>query len=237
MGLVAIRNAGTQPELFAVHADHLDTVLLLTDNTQAVVWQYHREPFGELTAGSNTVRWPLRFPGQYEDQETGIFYNYFRDYDPQTGRYTQSDPIGLRGGVNTYAYVRGNPVSRIDPLGLSDVTFDREAGTITIYDRDGNQVAQYPAANNTTSDSNGPWPNGTYDFSHYMPHPESDATGPYGSNGNFVFDVPGRSGMGIHSGRRGPSSKTFGCVRTTDEATDRLEKLHQVDPLDTITVK
>lgn len=118
IALVAIRNAGTVPELFAVHTDHLDTALALTDSTQAVVWRYQREPFGQLVAGSNTVRWPLRFPGQYEDQETGLFYNYFRDYDPSVGRYVESDPIGLGGGVNTYGYVEGQPIGQIDPSGL-----------------------------------------------------------------------------------------------------------------------
>ncbi len=117
------------------------------------------------------------------------------------------------------------------------MVFDRSAGTITITDSSGNVAGTYPAANNTTSTSNGPWPNGTYPYSYYQPHPESDATGPYGSNGNFVFDVPGRSGMGIHSGRSGPQSKTLGCVRTTDEATDFLRDLHGTDPLRTITVK
>ena len=57
----------------------------------------------------------MRFPGQMYDSETGLHYNYFRTYDPNTGRYITSDPIGLRGGLNTYVYVEGNPQNKIDP--------------------------------------------------------------------------------------------------------------------------
>ncbi|WP_133372134.1 RHS repeat-associated core domain-containing protein, partial [Sulfurirhabdus autotrophica] len=61
----------------------------------------------------------LRFPGQYYDQETGLHYNYFRNYDPGTGRYTTSDPIGLAGGsFSTYTYVDNDPLSYVDPDGL-----------------------------------------------------------------------------------------------------------------------
>src|SRR5215831_18033060 len=60
---------------------------------------------------------PLRFPGQYFDRETGLAYNYFRDYDPQTGRYLQRDPIGLAGGPNVYVYGENNSLSFIDPTG------------------------------------------------------------------------------------------------------------------------
>ena len=70
--------------------------------------------------------WPvdafnLRFPGQYYDVETGKHYNYFRDYDSSVGRYIESDPIGLKGGLNTYGYVRGSPLNLVDRRGLFSV--------------------------------------------------------------------------------------------------------------------
>lgn len=89
------------------------------------MWKWdQQEPFGVSPADKNpsglgVFEFPLRHPGQYDDPETGLFYNYFRDcYDPVLGRYCQSDPIGLGGGLNTYAYVSGNPLSYTDPTGL-----------------------------------------------------------------------------------------------------------------------
>jgi RHS repeat-associated protein len=65
-----------------------------------------------------TFAYNLRFPGQYYDVETGKHYNYYRDYDPSTGRYIQSDPLGLEAGLNTFSYVHSSPLSLSDPLGL-----------------------------------------------------------------------------------------------------------------------
>ncbi|MGH8585164.1 MAG: RHS repeat-associated core domain-containing protein [Gammaproteobacteria bacterium] len=101
-----------------IHTDHLGTPESLTDQDQAIVWQAHHDPFGRATVTTQAVEHHLRFPGQYFDAETGLHYNYFRDYDPTLGRYLQSDPIGLAGGINTYAYVANNPLNLIDPEGL-----------------------------------------------------------------------------------------------------------------------
>ena len=74
-------------------------------------------PLFRADGDGKKVTFNLRFPGQYYDRESGLYYNYFRDYDPSTGRYVESDPIGLAAGTNLYAYVGGDPVNRIDPHG------------------------------------------------------------------------------------------------------------------------
>ncbi|NIA54680.1 RHS repeat protein [Massilia sp. TW-1] len=102
-------------------ADHIGTPLVLALPYGQIAWDWrNHDPFGN-NAPSNSSFLPAydhRFPGQVADGETGLFYNYFRDYDPQTGRYIQSDPIGLGGGINTYGYVESNPLSNVDQLGL-----------------------------------------------------------------------------------------------------------------------
>ncbi|MGX5203192.1 RHS repeat-associated core domain-containing protein [Aliikangiella sp. IMCC44632] len=103
---------------YYVHTNHLNTPTALTDENGNVRWKANYTPFGKAVIEVNTIESNLRFPGQYFDAETGLHYNYFRDYDPEIGRYIQSDPIGLNGGINTFGYVGGNPVMRIDPKGL-----------------------------------------------------------------------------------------------------------------------
>ena len=113
-------SAGTSaPGIHYVHADHLGSPQKMTDANQALVWDAVYTPFGQVHSITGTATNNQRFPGQYADAETGFNYNYFRDYDPTTGRYLESDPFGLNSGLNTYAYVGGNPMLWIDPTGLS----------------------------------------------------------------------------------------------------------------------
>jgi len=104
---------------YYVHNDHLSRAERITDQNKTTVWQTKNYAFDRTVATNSFGGYNLGFPGQYWDQEKGSYYNMFRDYDPETGRYLQSDPIGLAGGMNTYAYVGGNPLSYVDPYGLA----------------------------------------------------------------------------------------------------------------------
>jgi RHS repeat-associated protein len=103
-----------------VETDHLGTPRQLVDAANNVQWAWNflGSAFGTQAPTTTTYPMNLRFPGQYYDAETGLNYNYFRDYEPTTGRYVESDPIGLKAGPTTYGYVRANPITFIDPLGL-----------------------------------------------------------------------------------------------------------------------
>jgi RHS repeat-associated protein len=125
--LVTITSApvNSTPQAYYIHTDQLNTPRLITDNNNQAVWRWDNwEPFGNYITDEdpsnigNHFTFNLRFPGQYFDSETQTHYNYFRDYDPSTGRYLQSDPIGLDGGINTYGYVNGSPLAYRDSTGL-----------------------------------------------------------------------------------------------------------------------
>jgi RHS repeat-associated protein len=102
---------------FYIAPDHLGAPSQITNAAKQVVWLWDHDPFGN-GAPTGSVVYNLRFPGQYYDAETGLNYNYYRDYDPKLGRYVQSDPIGLESGINTYGYVEGNPLTNTDKFGL-----------------------------------------------------------------------------------------------------------------------
>jgi RHS repeat-associated protein len=107
-------------KIYFLHGDRLGSPQIATDSTQTIAWSTGYQPFGQTAAPPTTITQDLRLPGQESDLETGLYHNGFRDYVPGWGRYLESDPIGLAGGLNTYAYVRDNPLGYTDPLGLCD---------------------------------------------------------------------------------------------------------------------
>jgi RHS repeat-associated protein len=113
--------------MYYFHNDRLGTPRVVTDQAGAIAWQANYSPFGQADLVVANIEQNLRFPGQYFDSETGLHYNYHRDYDPALGRYLQSDPIGLAGGMSTYGYAQNNPYVFSDPTGLLSVA---EANTI-----------------------------------------------------------------------------------------------------------
>jgi RHS repeat-associated protein len=117
---------------FSVVTDHLGTPSMLMNEAGKLAWKAQLDIYGvlkEQRAGveeREATRNPWRYPGQYEDRETGLYYNRFRYYDAESGRYMREDPIGLAGGLALFTYV-GNPALWFDPFGL-DVCANRTAG-------------------------------------------------------------------------------------------------------------
>lgn len=98
----------------------------MIDEQGKTLWQTDYSPWGEHLSSPETTSsinrqtdQPIRFQGQFEDEESGLYYNRYRYYDPRAGRYLSKDPIGLAGGVNLVGYIDGCPTSYIDPRGLA----------------------------------------------------------------------------------------------------------------------
>lgn len=216
--IAALKGTGA----YLVQADHLNTPRAILGAANALVWKWDSDAFGSTAANENPsalgiFTYNLRFPGQYYDKETTLHYNYLRDiYNPKIGRYFESDPIGLKGGINTYAYVGGNPISKKDPLGLWSLTVEGYIGGIgggIVIGRnpDGNGFVSLRAGagfgGGVSYDKNGVSPG--YTGTGVTPPGWSSSIGVFGSGG--VTIGPGSLGVGAAAGLNSDSS----CGRPT----------------------
>lgn len=112
-----VDNTGMSPVTYYIHTDQVGRPQKMTDGSANLVWDAVYDPFGNVSSVSGTATNLLMFPGQLYDSETALAQNWNREYDPTLGRYIQSDPIGLFGGINTYTYVLGNPLFYVDQTG------------------------------------------------------------------------------------------------------------------------
>jgi len=141
-----------QNQPYPIETDHLGTPRVVADSKNDVVlWRWDIVAGDSTHGGSNAFgdqppnedvdgdgklyNLEMRFPGQLHDSETGLHYNYFRDYEPGTGRYVESDPIGLQGGLSTYGYVGANPGTGIDPFGLAECFYSVGSHELRCYAR------------------------------------------------------------------------------------------------------
>jgi len=211
--VATLRLNGSAVAIYYVHTDQLNTPRQVTrPSDNALMWTWFSDPFGTDAANSNPsgagmFSYNLRFPGQIFDRQVGLHSNYFRDFDPATGRYAESDPVGLLlGGINTYAYAYGNPLRYSDPRG-TDVRVEN-----------GPQVGGLHQSISVDT------PNGPYRISF------GDTQGVLGSSQSGSSTDPVENGVGSGRGIRGSVSTNLCLGRATYDAgprSDHREMLRQ----------
>ncbi len=217
-------------------------------------------PFGLTMPGRSTntanPNDNYKFTG-YENDDEGeldLYHANARGYDPVLGRFMQVDPLlHLYAGWSPYHYAANNPLRVTDPSGKSWLVFNSANNTVSLYTKEGKLVGTWEAYNNLARGKI-EWAGGSYNYSHQNKKKYSGASDSdrIDSRGIMVFkypdedgDVPGSSGRGIHAGRQGQTDGygnmgaafcTYGCIRTTPEAMDAINKLHETDRVQSIVV-
>ena len=228
--LIRTKNTANQDAVAYFHRDHLETPLATSDSLGNTLWTGQYGPFGSTKILFSSIDSRVGLPGQYFDGETQHEYNFSRYYDSSVGRYMVRDEIGFFGGVNTYAYANGNPISLADPLGLGPivVTIGRSSGRYrarTFVWTDGLMPSVF--ITNSVGDNGVRLKTGLYDYK-YGVHPMKPAPGRqqypalnlYGRDdkGRFTRNMPairprgvvGDGGFNIHFGNKPNSPRGTG---------------------------
>jgi RHS repeat-associated protein len=255
-------------------SDQINSTRLVTNATGAVVHSAQYDPYGGLyKTWVDTYHPKPGFSGK--ERESGSDYDYFgaRYYGHRQYRFLSVDPLleeteqnslSINSNMsssesinknkallnpqmfNLYSFNINNPITFYDPDGRSSLTFDRSAETLSLYKNNGDLVGTYNASNNATTGTS-QWPNGTFTFSWHSPHPNAAESDAISASGNYIFNVPDRTGMGVHAGRVGVTDAagrtgwqhaTEGCIRTTEEGMTAINNRIQAnDPLTQIIVQ
>jgi RHS repeat-associated protein len=197
--------------------DHLGSVRDVLDEKGNLVARYDYDPYGNLT--SDPAKTPeFGYAGMQYHAPSGLYLTKYRAYDPQSGRWLSRDPIEEAGGINLYAYVGGNPVSFVDPLGLLVFgVYDAEAGTLRLMDVDSGLIISGDFISGGTNGAL-PIPNGNYKILSREGKPgffRLEAMDD--SFGDDRHDATGRKNFRLH----GPGNST-GCITAADSTTWKL---------------
>ncbi|WP_254051373.1 RHS repeat-associated core domain-containing protein [Stenotrophomonas sp. SAU14A_NAIMI4_5] len=238
VALINVVAAGV-PELAYIQPDHLGTPRVVIDPVRDVAiweWSNKSEVFGDQAPANDpdgdgvAFELALRFPGQQATDASGMFYNYQREYDPAVGRFSQSDPIGLMGGISTYGYVEGRPLIQVDPLGLDSIVTYQNLGITVYFDSNGNVVKSWPSLS-TVAGNALPGAAGPYQSANVYP-----VRGPYKMNSraygpNDILKTDDARGRWLHGGgsrlkdplapRQG-WTPAVGCTRMQNEDIQEL---------------
>jgi RHS repeat-associated protein len=242
--------SGTDEDIYYYHNDHLGSPLRLTTDGGAVVWSADYLPFGQVEIDpASSITNNFRFPGQYYDEETGLYYNLNRYYSKEIGRYITPDPVGLLGGINLFSYVYNNSIRFTDPHGLVsplDWLWYNLRGPIVVTDMTEGSTTFYPgffSGENTYSIetrnvvaptylATHPWANDEFSTPNVQPmnNVSSEMYGPYGT----YIDTGDPRGRDIHGGGTGLPNpfaarqgwmRTHGCTRGQNEDVQELNRI------------
>ena len=220
---------------YGVVTDHLGTPTMLLTEAGQVAWKAQLDLYGVPTEEARATACPWRYPGQYEDPETGLYYNRFRYYDPEAGRYISPDPIGLMGGLAQYVYVP-NPTVGADPAGLFPWAWNPEDGMGHHLIPRGKAASAGAHHLATTRNTPTYFPTPYHPGMHEMIHrAQAPYIGPIQRRWNGTTDelfAASRRGLEPLSGMRGdlkiPNGKrTLARGVTPVEALDTLKKWHE----------